>query len=138
VYIGGEDGSLFAVNPNGRSAGRSSPAAHIHSSPPSARYGTIYVGSGDGRLYAINPDGTEKWYCGTGTAIESSPALGPDGTVVTSRSGLTTASMPSPAPVRWRGRPWPMFRKDLLHTAHITSNDVRHQARVHGLAGVAD
>ena len=85
IYVGSEDGTLYAVDPgadpedNPKSFFLTSDS--IFSSPAVAPDGTIYIGSDDGNLYAISPNGEEKWKFQTGGSVFSSPAIGPDGTI---------------------------------------------------------
>jgi len=85
IYVGSEDGTLYAVDPgadpedNPKSFFLTSDS--IFSSPAVAPDGTIYIGSDDGNLYAISPNGEEKWRFQTGGSVFSSPAIGPDGTI---------------------------------------------------------
>lgn len=81
VYVGSNDGKLYAINPDGSLKWSFSALDAIQSSPALAADGTLYVGSDDGRVYAINPDGTKKWEFLTGSANPSSPLIGADGTV---------------------------------------------------------
>ena len=80
VYIGSNDGNLYAVNPDG-SLKWSYPTGAVYQSAAIAVDGTVYVGSDDNNLYAINPDGTLKWSYLTTGIVRSSPAIGSDGTV---------------------------------------------------------
>jgi outer membrane protein assembly factor BamB len=83
VYIGGVNGTLYALNPaNGASYWELFLGGYISSSPAvSADGSTIYVGAADGRLHALTSSGGPKWTFATGGYIESSPAIGPDGTI---------------------------------------------------------
>ena len=89
VYIGSDDYSLYALDPNSfvedqalknykwqyRTSGK------VRSSPVIGSDGTIYVGSDDSYLYALSPDGNLKWLYKTDNGVESSPAIGSDGTI---------------------------------------------------------
>ena len=82
IYVGSEDGNLYAVNPNGKQKWVVATAKFVESSPAIGADGTIYIGSNDGSLYAENPDGTQKWAFITDGGIDfSSPAVGADGTI---------------------------------------------------------
>ena len=63
IYVGSDDGNLYAINPNGtlKWKYKTEGGAPVVSSPAIGSDGTIYVGSDDGNLYAINPRGTLKW-----------------------------------------------------------------------------
>ncbi len=79
IYIGSDDGNLWAIRPNGTEKWRFPTGDLIDSSPIVDLDGTIYIGSLNGRVYAINPNGTQKWFFATGGQITSSPALGQAG-----------------------------------------------------------
>ena len=81
IYVGGSNGSLYAIERDGKLKWRFATGGEIVSSPAVGRDGTIYVGSRDNNFYAIKPDGEPKWLYSTGGAIRSSPAIGRDGTV---------------------------------------------------------
>jgi len=79
IYIGSDDGNVWAINSNGTEKWRFPTGGNVESSPIVDLDGTIYIGSWDGRVYAINPDGTQKWFFPTGAQVPSSPALGQAG-----------------------------------------------------------
>jgi len=80
VYIGSDDGNLYAINANtGNDLWRFDTGSQVVSSPIVDLDGTIYVGSDSSNVYAINPDGTQKWLFPTGGLVRSSPAIGDDG-----------------------------------------------------------
>jgi outer membrane protein assembly factor BamB len=80
VYVGSNDGNLYAINSDG-TLKWNYPLNGVFSSPAVGFDGTIYVGTWDNYLYAINPDGTFKWSYETGNAIDSSPAIDSDETI---------------------------------------------------------
>jgi outer membrane protein assembly factor BamB len=82
IYVGSDDGKLYAINPDGSEKWFFEANGAISSSPAIGNDGTIYVGSYRGNLYAINPDGSEKWsFYNYYSSISSSPAIGSDGTI---------------------------------------------------------
>ncbi len=88
IYVGSEDGKLYAINPDGTAKWIfTTGSGDVDSSPAIGPDGTIYVGSGSGflsdihKLSAITPEGMEKWAFIAGANVESSPAIGPDGTI---------------------------------------------------------
>jgi parallel beta-helix repeat protein len=87
VYVGGEDGKLFAINASGELRWTHHTGSSIYSSPAVSPDGKIYVCSQDGIVYALASDGSELWsFETTGPAqlpgsIFASPAIGNDGTV---------------------------------------------------------
>ncbi|MFD0681642.1 MULTISPECIES: beta-alanine-activating enzyme beta-propeller domain-containing protein [unclassified Paenibacillus] len=81
VYVGSNDGKLYAVNKNGTKKWEFVTGDQVTSSPAIGADGTIYVGSDDKKLYAIKLDGAKKWEFVTEGRIFSTPAIGSDGTV---------------------------------------------------------
>lgn len=63
IYIGSDDGRLYAINSNGTLKWQYTTGTgnYIDTSPAISSDGTIYIGSVDNNLYAINLDGTLKW-----------------------------------------------------------------------------
>ncbi|MBA7653130.1 Outer membrane protein assembly factor BamB [subsurface metagenome] len=91
IYIGDNDGKLYAINPDGIviwavriSAPQYPWPMPIWASASIDSTGTIYVGTDDGgskgNLFAINPDGSIKWSFLTG-AIWCAPAIGTERTI---------------------------------------------------------
>jgi len=104
IYIGSEDDSLHAVNPDGSRKWVYGTADKVYSSPAIADDGTIYVGSDDYCLHAVNPDGNRKWPYRTDDKVRSSPAVGPDGAIyVGANDGRLYALKPDGA------TKWPKF-----------------------------
>ena len=82
VYIGSEDGNLYAINPDtGSELWRYTAGSAILSSPAIALDGTIYF-SAQNSLYAVKPNGDRKWSFDVGEAVFSSPAVSGDGRVI--------------------------------------------------------
>ena len=107
VYVGADDGRLYAVNANGTLrwsflAG----GALRYGGPALAADGTVYVGSMDSSLYAVTASGTLRWKAKRGSTFRSSPLILPDGDVVAGNGDnnlyrFTAAGAPSGSP-----RPW--------------------------------
>jgi|GEM_PF-1209962 len=55
VFVGGTDGNLYAIHPEGGKKWFPLSYDAIYSSPAIAADGTVYIGSNDWNLYAINP-----------------------------------------------------------------------------------
>lgn len=81
IYVGSEDGNLYAINPDGTIKWKFKTNNYIESSPAIGSDGTIYIGSTDYNVYAVKPDGTLKWKLDVDAVVVSSPAIGADGTV---------------------------------------------------------
>ena len=81
IYVGSNDGNLYAINPTGSLKWTFQTGGAVHSHPAIGSDGTIYVGSWDHYLYAINPDGSLKWTFPTKGEVNSSPIIGSDGTI---------------------------------------------------------
>ena len=78
IYVGSEDGTLYAVNPDGTKKWDFPTGQSIPSSPCVGLDGIIYFGCVDGKLYALNPNGTRKGDFQTGGGIFNTPALDDD------------------------------------------------------------
>lgn len=79
VYVGSENGRLYAVNTDtGDERWRFVAGGPITSSPCVDLSGNIFFGSVDGNIYSLAPDGHVKWWYSTGGPIFSSPALDSD------------------------------------------------------------
>jgi outer membrane protein assembly factor BamB len=81
IYIGSQDGYLYAVSPQPILKWRYPTGSLIRFSPAVAAEGTVYFGSDSGYVYAVSPDGTLKWRDNVGTYVSASLAIGADGTV---------------------------------------------------------
>ena len=81
LYVGSEDGRLYAINSNGTFKWSCQTGTYVSDSPAIGADGTVYVGSYDHKLYAVNPNGTFKWSFTMGEILWSSPTIGADGTV---------------------------------------------------------
>jgi len=83
IYIGGWDGSLYAVDGEGLIKWSYPLGGVITASPALGRDGTIYIAPENGDLHAFEPDGTLKWtfdlegYAGA----NASPVVTSDGTI---------------------------------------------------------
>lgn len=78
IYIGSDDGKLYAIDEYGELQWTFSTFGAIRSSPAIDGNGDIYFGSDDGYIYALFPDGSLKWKFKTLKMVRSSPAIGPD------------------------------------------------------------
>lgn len=81
IYIGSEDGLLYAVSPSGNLIWSFPTSGGINASPAIGSDGTIYFGSTDGNAYAVNPNGTLRWSYALESPISSSCAITPTGRV---------------------------------------------------------
>jgi|GEM_PF-4690227 len=81
VYVGSDDGNLYAVDGATGTEEWSFEAGLWVKSSPTVADGTVYVGSDDGNLYAVDgATGTEEWSFETGGMVISSRRV-VDGTV---------------------------------------------------------
>jgi hypothetical protein len=55
IYVGSEDGNVWALNPDGTTRWTFQTGGPVHSSPAIGPDGTVYVGSDDKHVYAITP-----------------------------------------------------------------------------------
>jgi len=82
VYVGSDDGTLSAINPDGTLKWKYVTGGSIVASPSvNEDCSVIYIGSVDRQIYAINANGTLRWVIPTKSNFYSSPAIGSDGTV---------------------------------------------------------
>jgi hypothetical protein len=83
VYVGGGDGSVYALNAaNGSVKWERPTGAAVYSSPAIGADGTVYIGSEDYKVYALDgATGAVKWSYTTAGPVAASPAIGADGTV---------------------------------------------------------
>jgi len=78
IYVGSDDGNLYAVRPDGTQIWQFATGGKVTSSPAVQYYGnavTLFFGATDGKIYAIHSDGTKKWEFATEGPISSSPAI---------------------------------------------------------------
>jgi outer membrane protein assembly factor BamB len=81
IYVGSNDGRLYAISSDGSEAWSFDTGGQVRSSAAIASDGTIYVGSDDYKLYALDPTGSMEWSFETGGRVRSSPAIAGDGTI---------------------------------------------------------
>jgi len=81
IYIGSNEGCIFAINHNGTEKWRYPTGGWVCSNPAIADDGTLYIGSDNNYFYALYPNGSLKWKFNAGDAVKSSPAIAEDGTV---------------------------------------------------------
>src|SRR5436305_10330419 len=92
VYVGADDGNLYAFNYNTGALMWTLPTGGPILSSTVIAAGTAYFGSSDHKVYAIGAESTTtpkiKWSYTTGGVVSGTPALGTGGTVfVTSQDG---------------------------------------------------
>ncbi len=110
VYIGGDDGTFYAYNPDGSLKWSHATTGFFDTLAPAVGSdGTIYAGGGDGNVYAFNPDGSLQWTYAIpvptdptlSNAIAATPALAADGTIyVKAEEGHLYALTPGGA-LKW-------------------------------------
>jgi hypothetical protein len=106
IYIGSEDGHLYAVYPNGTQKWNFTTNGSIIASPAIGSDGSIYFVSGNNFLYAITSTGNLKWKYpitkGTDPTLLSSPAIGSNGVIyVGSDNGCIFAVDPD-GTLKWK------------------------------------
>ncbi len=140
IYIGADDGNLYALASDGKEKWRFQTNDRIVSSPAIGVDGTIYVGSLDGRLYAVKPDGQEKWRFQTEGPIYSSPAIAADGVIYIGSDDGNLYAINADGTLRWsfktdgEVRSSPLILND--GTICIASRD-GHLYKIRGEAGPA-
>ena len=79
IYVGSDDDTFYAINPDGTEKWNYTTGADIASSAAIDLDGTIYVGSDDKNMYALYPNGTLKWSSGlTSYSYITSPTINTD------------------------------------------------------------
>ncbi len=110
VYIGSDDGNLYALNPDGTVKWKFQTAGCIRSTPAISPDGTLYFVSDDGFLYALDTKSLLKrlkWKVNIGSSHvhwweRSSPTIGSDGTIyVGSTNGSLYAITPE-GKLKWK------------------------------------
>ncbi|MEM3845796.1 MAG: PQQ-binding-like beta-propeller repeat protein [Candidatus Parvarchaeota archaeon] len=118
LYIGNEAGYLDAINiTNGQLNWSYKTGGYILSSPAVDADGTIYVGSEDGNLYALNSNGSLYWKYPTGNVVGTSPVIAPGGYVYFGSNSDSVYCLSTGNGVGLGAGPWPMFRRDIVHSA---------------------
>lgn len=74
LYMGSDDGYLYAINRNGSLKWKYRTGGAVHSSPAITE-AMIIFGSDDGCLYALSKNGELRWKLRTGGSIWSSPTV---------------------------------------------------------------
>jgi len=100
IYIGSDDGHLYAINPNSTQKWACS-IGGLEYPPAIGADGTLYVGSRDGHLYAVNPDGTQKWAFDTIYSVFAPPAIDADGTLYVGSMDGHLYAVNSDGTVKW-------------------------------------
>ena len=92
IYIGSDDDSLYAINPNGTLKWKYATGGNIESSPVVGKDDSIYFVSADDNLYALTNEGARKWVyrlpCGFNSASKNGIALNDDGSIIVVSGGL--------------------------------------------------
>ncbi|MHC4518947.1 MAG: outer membrane protein assembly factor BamB family protein, partial [Planctomycetota bacterium] len=110
LFVGGQDGRLQAIDPNGTLRWTYGAGDAVYSSPAVAANGNVYFGSTDGELYGVGADGSKLWLFATKGpgvmatgAVFASASIGADGTVYA--AGLYDPNLyaldPADGSVKW-------------------------------------
>src|SRR5438874_2646741 len=76
VYIGSDDGNMYALDAKTGASLWSYPTGGFINSSPAVANGVVYIGSSDRNVYALDAKtGTRLWSYPTGSFIYSSPAV---------------------------------------------------------------
>ena len=122
IYFGSNDGNLYALDSAGGEKWRFAAGSPVKSSPALAADGMIYVGDHSGNFNAVNSSGELVWTFTSGDYILGSPVIAPDGTVFVSSSDNSLYALTGSAALA--DSPWPMFRRDPLHTARMPEGGI--------------
>ncbi|MEN6611015.1 MAG: PKD domain-containing protein [Methanoregulaceae archaeon] len=117
VYVGSEDGNLYAINADSGTLVWKYQTGSYISSSPKVSDGIVYVGGGDRVLYAISTGtGTPVWTYQTGSGISSSPAIA-DGVVYAgSEDGTIYAISADSGTLLWSAK-----TGNFLHSSPVVS-----------------
>jgi len=92
IYVGCEDGFVYAINDDGELLWSRDINTPIVGSPAVGYYGMVYVAGQNGWIYAIDDDGDVRWTQTTDAPIYSAPVVGCSGKIyVSSEDGLIYA-----------------------------------------------
>jgi outer membrane protein assembly factor BamB len=95
VYIGSEDGNIYALDDTGELIWSYDINTPIIGSPAVGYYDMVYAAGKDGKLYAIDDYATLRWTFDTDGPIYASPVVGYDGKIyVSSQDGTLYAIRP--------------------------------------------
>jgi outer membrane protein assembly factor BamB len=110
VYVGSDDGTFYAFNPDGSLKWSHATSGSFDTSAATVGPdGTIYAGGSDGKVYAFNPDGSLKWTYTIPTpsdstlssAVAASPALAADGTLYVKAEEGHLYALTSAGALKW-------------------------------------
>jgi outer membrane protein assembly factor BamB len=126
IYVNSADGTLYALNLQGRVLWTSQVGRHLDgalhaSSPAIGPDGTVYLAGcihcnsydrsapPEGILYALTPGGQLKWNLtisnsGEGVDTLTSPTIGPDGTIYVSDVGFRVVAVSPDGTLKWQFR----------------------------------
>lgn len=82
VYVGANDGNLYAFTPGGAIKWKFATGGFIESSPAIGRDGTVYFGSIDGNIYAVRDNGSSAsvvWQTAADGPVFGSPTIDSNG-----------------------------------------------------------
>ncbi|MCZ7392523.1 MAG: PQQ-binding-like beta-propeller repeat protein [Candidatus Methanoperedens sp.] len=121
VFIGSNDGDIYALTMNGVLKWKYSTGNNVESSP-SIKDGTIFVGSRDSNLYAIDAQtGALKWQFMAGGYVDSSPAISNDVVYFGARSNMIYALDADTGRVLWRNTTG-QDQKDYITSPALSGN----------------
>jgi len=126
VYIGSDDGNLYALNPDGTVNWKFETAWCIRSTPAISPDGTLYFVSDDGFLYALDTKSLLKrlkWKVNIGIPFSnwfsrSSPAIGSDGTIYVGSFDRNLYAITPDGKLKWK-----FSTNDLLVSSPAVGND---------------
>ena len=81
IYIGSQDGYLYAVKPDGTQKWRSSVGTVSGSTAAIDREGNAYFGGYAGGVYSFDSAGNLRWTFTTNGGIDITPLIGNDGKI---------------------------------------------------------
>lgn len=118
LYIGADDGYLYAYTIAGTYKWRFPTGGWIDSNPAIASDGTIYFGSSSSSFYALTPEGRLKWSYPAKSWIKSSPALGDDGSIYFGSTDKNIYALHQNGTLKWK-----YTTNDFIDNSPALSND---------------
>jgi outer membrane protein assembly factor BamB len=101
IYIGADDGRLYALRNDGSLRWSFVAQKDIRSSVAVANDGALFATSFDGNLYSLDPAGNVRWVLPTGGRIASSPVIDAAGVVYFGSQDDRLYAVTSDGKVRW-------------------------------------
>jgi outer membrane protein assembly factor BamB len=122
IYFGSGDGNFYALRADKTIKWKfTGGASFLTSCPAVSDGGTVYFQNDKNILYAFSSDGIKKWEFATGGQyvyeLRAGPTIAKNGTVYFGANDSKLYAIKGDSGPA--NSPWPMFRRDLQHTARV-------------------